>query len=149
MIMVETVVSDEDRAQVLEVLGHLRDVVEEFGANHVYQRPPQATDEDDEDDVAECWYVHADAAGNLIPGCLAGHVLARMGVSLAMLQEYERMNINNMSLDPRSPVATLLRKPAQVILQTAQGHQDDDGTWGFAYELAKEKAWATYGIVAP
>lgn len=94
----------------------LREVVAEYGAEHVYNKQRAL------DGRPVCRYVHGDE-----PGCIAGQVYHRAGLSLGQLSSLEGKTAKfegfyDMGVEPKA--AHLLRE-AQVL-------QDQGYTWGAA-----------------
>ena len=103
----------------------MREVVAEYGEDHVYTTP----DGTPADGMSSCFYVHDDQ-----PGCIAGHVFHRAGISLQTLRDAESSGANG--------VAHKLGIPAETgaTLYQAQLTQDDGGTWGEALAEAERYA---------
>lgn len=92
----------------------LREVVAEFGEDHVYDNPD---------------YVHGDQ-----PGCIAGHVYHRAGLELARLAEREGV------VAYASSFLNVVSGDGPRILGAAQRQQDDGKTWGEALKAAERAA---------
>lgn len=92
---------------------------------------------------ASCFYVHHNTeTGEKSPGCVVGHVLNRLGVSLDTLMGYEGTRADQVIQDltredlqptPR-PHVTYLRR----LLDQAQQCQDNGAPWGDALERASK-----------
>lgn len=120
---------DADRAIVL-----LREVVAEFGKNHVYTK---------RDGSEVCAYVHGDA-DELVPGCIVAQVLHRHGVPMNVLSQYEGLGavqLGDSNHLVRRGVQPLLTEAAGIVLSRAQWAQDSLMTWGTALREA-EKTYA-------
>jgi hypothetical protein len=120
-------ISQSQIHQVVEVVGHLENIVAEYGADYVYQRR-QLNGPDPFAPV--CVYVW-----NGEPDCIAGKVLARMGVSIEKLASYEGSSVSVVA-----PVVSNLGDAATNVLRVAQVVQDKGGTWGEALAEAKTVA---------
>ena len=102
----------------------------------------------------ECKYVHGTAmeeidykeyeevqVGDLVPGCLVGHVLVSMGVPM---ESFLRLDINQETdaegalreLEESGLIGAYNRDFMQVM-SVAQGAQDGGRTWGEALDEAK------------
>lgn len=98
-----------------------RQVVDEFGENHVYTPPPGK-------DSLDCFYVH----GNK-PGCIVGVILNRCGVTLKELKGLEGFTAEMLSK------WTSMSEDVAEYLQDLQTIQDEHGTWGDALTIAEER----------
>jgi hypothetical protein len=125
-----------------EVLSAMRKVVDER-PDYVYR-----------DHYDTCRYVQTDDGQNLVPGCLVGQVMHRLGVPLDLMGSL-RMN----SLDATTLLADLRndehidvgfhshddRHRVEVLLSRAQAIQDTGGfTWKHAMDEALAEVAATY-----
>lgn len=113
-----------------QVIATLKEVVAEQ-PNYVYAAPEHMTS------GTECFYVHMDADGsNQRPGCVVGHVLSRLGISLDELGEHEDA--------PAGAVVTRLVDGLNVVtedlLQDVQTSQDGGNSWSEALTSALENA---------
>ncbi len=105
-------------------LGLLREVIEEFGADHVAPRIPDGVV-----GGSGCQYVYEGK-----PSCLVGQVLYRAGVSLAELTAVE-------GSAPQLEEFTRWAGPAaRRLLAYAQEEQDAGRAWGVALAHAIELA---------
>lgn len=77
--------------------------------------------------TADCSYVHRLANGEVAPGCLAGNVLARAGVSLEVLSTYEGCSVPVFAED-----AGFADEEAADVLGVMQAMQDRGASWGLA-----------------
>lgn len=99
----------------------LREVVAEYGEDHIYDPPPG------EDG---CFYVHGDG-----PGCIVAHVLVRAGVPL---DELVAVELSTPTADEHAPFGTgaLWAQwgdwDALRLLGLVQEEQDAGRTWGVA-----------------
>lgn len=109
----------------------LREVVAEYGEDYVYVNPQgqRAGDDDDNGDQASCWYVHGDK-----PGCIAGHVYHRAGLSLETLKLMENNGASHPGFRQR------VTGEGPTILSIAQDRQDKGETWGQALRAAVQTA---------
>lgn len=113
-----------------KVLETLREIVAEQ-PDYVYKSP-----EHQRGVFARCFYVHTDPAvphdiDKAVAGCLVGHVLNRLGVSLLELKQHE-------GEDAKYAADNLgLGSVAGCVLQRAQGAQDDGETWAGALATAE------------
>jgi hypothetical protein len=73
------------------------------------------------------------------PACLVGLALAKAGVSPEGLNLLEGSGITN-SYTLNRPQNLKITPDALAVFQVAQDTQDNDGPWGEALRLAKEKA---------
>lgn len=103
-------------------------VVDEFGADHVYQ--------DRED--GGCFYVRDGG-----PDCLVAHVLTRAGVPLAELAALDNLDGHGeggAGVRANRAVFERWAEPAAVdLLADAQDQQDGGATWGHALDFALEQ----------
>lgn len=98
----------------------LREVVAEFGEDYVY---PYQDEED-----GTCLYVHGDQ-----PGCIAGHVYHRAGLTLEQLKREEHTGADS------SDFRILLPGNGTAVVRPAQGAQDNGLTWGEALADAERE----------
>jgi hypothetical protein len=100
----------------------LKKIVEER-PEYVYQKPAGFTHSD-----GVCRYVHLKGDG-YVPGCLIGHLLNRLGVSLEDIIPFEG-----------GPASTIVSRLIDVdsrnikALDWAQNAQDSGEPWGEAYQ---------------
>lgn len=86
-----------------------------------------------------CLYVHSSPEGP-IPGCIAGWALHSHGVSLARLQEWEDTSALSVVQDlSRDGSDSDRNNRAGRVLRAAQSIQDVNGTWGAAWQAAKDR----------
>lgn len=120
-----------------EAILSLRAVVFEKGADYMYCNPAW-TQEDITSGITRCLNFHGDE-----PGCIVGHLLAKLGLTPELARflqiadgksAYDSCGL--LSGDPDFPWTFTVN--AVQILGTAQLHQDDRKTWGFALERAEE-----------
>jgi hypothetical protein len=112
-----------------QVLATLREVVAER-PTYVYEAPEGYASETNETSVA-CFYVH----GNT-PGCIVGHVLARLGVplsDLALVEGRGAYKVADWFLDITDPDGAT---DVEHVLSVVQMHQDRGDSWGSALEAA-------------
>lgn len=105
-----------------EVLADLKAIVAEVGEDHVYELPPNTSG-------TECLYVHTAADGTHTPGCLVGVWLARRGVDLDELAQWE--NATAEEFVPRV-LADPVENRALHLLRAVQLYQDRREPWGKA-----------------
>ncbi|MCT2594240.1 hypothetical protein LHJ74_30770 [Streptomyces sp. N2-109] len=115
-----------------EVMDILREVVAE-NPDYIYRAPPV-----DPPHVADrqmsCLYVHTDADGsNPRPGCVAGHVMYRLGIPLDTLKRWE--GVDALSLMQEFTDAD---KYTREALDVAQTRQDAGATWAQALHAAEK-----------
>jgi hypothetical protein len=106
-----------------KIMATLREVVAER-PEFIYQKPPAS-----EGHIAVCRYVHGD-----VPGCLIGHVLHRLGVSLETLSVHEGQ--------PAQYLAGTLDIGGDAVrwaLGAAQEAQDGGSTWHEALACAERE----------
>lgn len=108
------------------VISTLKAVVAEQ-PDYVYAAPSHMTDD------AECYYVHTDDDGaNQRPGCVVGHVLHRLGISLDEIGEHE-------DEDAHAAVPALvggLNQGTMTLLCDVQQSQDRGTPWNVALASA-------------
>ena len=126
----------DEAAQVTKALEIMAEVVTEYGREYVYRKPAYGS----------CLYVHTwhrDGKAIDVPGCLIGHVLHRLGVSLAELAATDSggtlTNEDGDMLD--SGISDYghrlgLHETTVDVLSRAQGLQDIGYRWGHAYDAA-------------
>lgn len=86
---------------------------------------------------SRCMYVHTDAAGDAPqPGCLVGHVLAKLGVPLADLAAHEGDGASSLVRH----LGIGLSDSTEYLLDLAQDSQDSGTTWGAALARAEQSA---------
>ncbi|MET7939657.1 hypothetical protein [Streptomyces sp. NPDC005302] len=115
-----------------DVIRTLREVVDEQ-PDHVYQRPA------DMDGSEPCLYVHTDETGAQVPGCVVGHVVSRLGVSLSNVADHEGTNASGLLEVLRISVGD----DTAEFLDTVQGHQDLGFSWREALMRADEEKAGT------
>lgn len=125
-------ITEKDVEQIITVIKTLREVVNEYGRDYVYQRRGST-----EEGGPECQYVY-----NGEPDCLAAKVLHRLGVSLATLHSQEGHAANQLQ-------NTGLESAALTVLRAAQTLQDSRHTWGVCLDGAERVALVAYGIEVP
>lgn len=118
-----------------QAIATLRDVVN-GREDYVYSAPAHQ-----ESPGATCFYVHTDAeTGESYPGCVAGHVLNRLGVPLSLLEVYEQTRVstvvNSLAETPERHVPENVAYLGH-ILDRAQQCQDTGGTWGESLRRAE------------
>lgn len=116
-----------------EVTRVLHEVVTER-PDHLYESP-----ENPPNPMTVCYYVHSET-GTAVPGCLVGHVLNRLGVPLATLEQHE----GESAADVAALTLEISGHPddtaeAYRVLDDAQTFQDMGRTWGRALEIALTK----------
>ena len=111
----------------------MREVVAEYGADHVYVDPNGRTA--DGLDGVTCVYVDWKASR---PSCLVGHALFRAGVTVEQLAELDYAedgsDINGVYSD-----AFELVDGAELVFSAAQMAQDKGQTWGTALARAERR----------
>lgn len=114
------------------VMTTLREVVAER-PDFVYKA--QTTYSDD-DATPMCGYVHTNENGAQIPGCLVGHVLAKLGIPLDTLADFEGRGAHTVvrGLDLN------LSQQTERVLWIAQVEQDSGKPWGEALAEAEAAA---------
>jgi hypothetical protein len=99
------------RKRALELL---REVVAEFGEDHVYRTTP---------DKPYCRYAHGNE-----PGCGVGHVFSRAGMPVEYLRGADR------AVSPAADSVPMFRQwatpEALALLAAFQAHQDQGRPWG-------------------
>lgn len=107
-----------------DVIGALRAVVAEKGADYVYvNRNGEVAS-----DSVQCYYVHGDQ-----PGCIAGAAFHKLGVPLEVLAEFELQDAGYVA----KQVLQFVSYDTQGALTVAQQTQDGGGTWGQALRDAE------------
>jgi hypothetical protein len=76
----------------------------------------------------QCLYVHTDKDGCSDPGCLIGHALNRLGISLDELSRNEDVAAQDLDFWDSDDTAAFARE--------IQFLQDDGAPWGHAYRGA-------------
>lgn len=124
----------------VEVTDELNKIVEEYGADHVYER------NNTDDYAGTCNYASLDGE----PDCIVGHVLARLQPEVfAKLVEFENKNTDgdgvrvSFGISNYSDYEELgieMEEDARGILSRAQAKQDRGETWGEAVEYATDPA---------
>lgn len=114
-------------AQIIE---KLEEVVAEFGADYVYQRPDGKPLMGGEG----CMYVHGSS-----PGCIAAQVFVKLGYSLETLGQYE----GKQAMSVAKAVGGFTAKAAYT-LRVAQEVQDGGHSWGTALRRAKDWSASSY-----
>ncbi|MEW2302590.1 hypothetical protein AB0958_21900 [Streptomyces sp. NPDC006655] len=87
-----------------------------------------------------CLYVHTAEDGTRSPGCLVGHVLARLGAPLEKFEPLEgtgACNVVPVFLDITGEPDDV--REAELELVYAQCEQDGEATWADALEVATRK----------
>jgi hypothetical protein len=116
----------------------MREAVEAKGRDFVYLRP---TDEED----GACSYTHL-VDGEVVPGCLVGDALVRLGVPVGKFRD---LNINT-GEDPWGAMSRLkwdgilkFSEGAADVFGEAQRQQDSGIAWGnaLAHAEAKLELW--------
>jgi hypothetical protein len=135
--------TDGDEVEMLSMLRALKQVVAEAGPDYVYQR--KVVDGFNANQPA-CVYVFQGE-----PDCLAGRVLARMGVSTETLAIWEGKRCTQMSPVISTPpglgvLPIHLSYPTLNVLSVAQDAQDAGKTWANALGTAREFASIHYGV---
>lgn len=111
-----------------QVMNALREVVAE-NPDKVYQAPEHMKSFSDD---PSCFYAHAnESGGDLKPGCVVGHVLHRLGVSLDDLTENEGLGAH--AVVPALGIKGVSEEMG-LILRRVQRLQDQGDSWGLAYE---------------
>ena len=106
-----------------QLLGALEGAVEEMGEHYIY--PPSI-------DGRQCRYTHG-SADDLSVGCLIGHALYRLGVSLEDLTEYDDFEENFDVAAKDLPYWADWQ--ANTLASGVQSRQDDAMEWGRALSL--------------
>lgn len=123
-----------------QLISTLEALVEEQ-PDHVYKVPEHmraANDEahrDGRGDYIRCFYVHTDTDGSASPGCLLGHALHRLGMSLDELLPFEGASVYKVLARRTRGVS----QDAGEVASAIQDYQDDGHTWGESLRLAKEE----------
>lgn len=123
-----------------EAILSLRAVVFEKGADFRYCNPSW-TEEDITSGITKCLNFHGRE-----PGCIVGHVLAKLGLTAEMANELGIAGGAGAwdacrALGGHDSFPWTFTPEAICVLATAQSHQDERRTWGFALEQA-EKSYA-------
>lgn len=129
----------DPKAQVRALDRVMAAVVEEFGADYVYQRSMRP----ERSHLPGCWYVNTTGDG---PDCLVGQVLHRFGWTL---QDLDRIEGVGVEVDLTPAGMTDLSRQARVYLGQAQGTQDSGEPWGTALVEARQLMLREYGIELP
>lgn len=116
--MADIVITREAYSQALD------DIVEEHGRDFVYE-------DEFGNRGGQCMYVHTRNPPSPEPGCLHGQVLARLGVSLDQLADYEGTGIYSVLLDGLAVEDDELAYAAE----DSQGKQDSGENWGTAQDI--------------
>lgn len=110
-----------------QVQAKAREVIDEVGADHVYQSDPPD---------GACLYVK-----NGKPDCIVGRILAKLGVPLEFLADHNRNSKSFVFLVEALKEAGYQFTPeATTFLDVLQDAQDGNARWGNAYEQARELA---------
>lgn len=129
-------ITDDNRAQVFQVLHVMEEVVREFGPGHRYQRRGHTT-------YSKCYYLNEAGDG---PDCLIGQVLWRFGVSAEELGDIEHMSIPlTVYGDVDSSLPDAFRGfclDSRKVMDAAQGAQDIGDAWDQALTEARANARA-------
>lgn len=131
----KTRLTDAAEIEMLGMLRTMKQVVAEEGSDYIYVPKPTQ-----QYPMGACVYVY-----NGKPDCLAGRVLARMGVPLWVLESYEGSTINQMIVESSSRPINLTNETIHVLRQ-AQRAQDRGETWGYCLEQALHFANSHYGV---
>jgi hypothetical protein len=133
-------ITDDQKTEMLTVLRTLKEVVTEAGPEWIYVRRPNATGLG-----TGCVYVH-----NGEPDCIAGRVLAKLGVSTADLSKWEGKVCGQMSSEHLTVELNLPRIPFDEhslgVLNVAQDSSDSGYSWGSSLEKARAHAREFYGV---
>jgi hypothetical protein len=135
----EPLTADEE-TQVLAMLRTLRQVVQEFGPDYVYEMKLRESDSGVGTEE-KCVYVYNDA-----PSCIAAQVLYRMGVTVEDLKNIEGQSIGLFATTEYLGIAERLGFKALRTLAQAQEMQDRLLPWGAAYEAAKSYAQLKFDL---
>ena len=131
--MANVVITREAYAQALD------EIVQENGRDFVYE---------DEYGVTRgvCMYVHTKNLDAPQPGCLHGRVLARLGVTLDELSDYEGHGIDVILRDAMAVEDDGLASAARE----AQCEQDSGESWGVAQDVFHKvlsiQGFTTWGV---
>lgn len=126
-----TLITDDNRAQVFQVLHVMEEVVREFGPGHRYRRRGEGH---------KCFYVNAAETG---PDCFIGQVLWRFGVTLDQLFDIEHQSVPIREHDVCIPQAFRgFCLDSRKVMDAAQGAQDIGDAWDQALTAARAKARA-------
>jgi hypothetical protein len=106
-----------------KIMATLREVVAER-PEFIYQKPPAS-----EGRVPVCRYVHGD-----VPGCLIGHVLHRLGVSLETLSVQEGQPAQHLT-----ETLGIGGDAVRWAMGAAQSVQDSGSTWSEALAGAERE----------
>lgn len=121
------------------ILDALEEAVAEKGPEYVYANEwgQSSLNEIGESSGISCNYVHGEGE-NLIPGCIAGNVLNRLGISLGTLTLFERSPVEDVliGLADEGYINRVEFSVAEII-QAAQTAQDLGFSWGDALKAAK------------
>lgn len=119
-----------------QLLVMLHELVEEKGKNYVYKNPDGKLPTSDSN---ACFYVHPGKDENDAPqpGCIAGHVFHRLGVSLDDLAQWEKRSARFvMEKLIEGPYDIAFDNEAQYVLSRAQRAQDLGWSWAEAVRKA-------------
>lgn len=107
----------------------LEAAVAERGSGYVYkpENPPMRRSFDG---GTMCYYVHSDKDGREFPGCIAGNVLHRLGVTLHELKQHETTAVSSILENSDSDIEWSY--DSRHILDAAQSNQDAGDPWGVA-----------------
>jgi len=141
--------TDAQETEMLSMLRALKQVVAEAGDDYVYTKKVTGLS-----DYPGCVYVF-----NGEPDCLAGRVLAKLGVSTETLRNWEGKMCYSMTASATAhPLLDLgdnfyleplsFFRETMEILGRAQGAQDSGNSWGIARDRALSYAAERYGVVA-
>lgn len=83
-----------------------------------------------------CFYVHTDGDSEGTPGCVFGHVLHRLGVSLDELAQYEG---DNASIVAAQTTGSAPSGDVSTFLDEVQMNQDQGKPWSLALSSAAER----------
>jgi hypothetical protein len=114
-----------------DALRALEEAVAEKGEDYVYPLSNTAAD--------LCAYTEFNDRDELVPSCLVGNALHRLGVPLEAMAQF------NTGHGPKSLAEELGLdgdRAAWLAFRDAQAIQDDGGTWGAALAKAKAASYA-------
>jgi len=115
-----------------DVVRVTRELIAEKGEDFVYASPhPQV-------DGLACFYAHEMSDGSIVPGCIVGHILPKLGVPLS--NDWDQIGSTSSlirELEGDGVIGTTESK-ARVFLGFIQENQDNRETWGKSFELALE-----------
>lgn len=101
--------------------------IAEKGADHVYVDPHGQVS----DGSTSCFYFQPDPEGNIVPGCIVGHLFSYLGVRPEQVAEYTGVHG---ALKAGAPI--ILSPEARRFLALIQRYQDRGAPWGTAYANA-------------